>query len=260
MEMFRRMIARFLAFSEINDIWFEDDGEICRVMKRRRWYATFLIPPGNLIACHRAVPVEALSKGDWLKWERALYELLYNCVYENRGGGVLQMPRIRGECLQDYLRDYKSIFSMQERGIRSGLKALRQLHDLDAPGLDVLFSHGDATVRNVLYDLDGRTACWFDFDMRHRMDSEPYLRQADDIRAFVFSALPYIANEHIEALAGIAIEYCDDVKLRDALLSILQNARLDYDFYHLAQCLAPYEKRCLCRDTLIRAIGHLENQ
>ena len=78
------------------------------------------------------------------------------------------------------------------RGLEAASRALRDLHLVELPRADGVcerLSHGDATLRNVLFDPGTGEARWFDFDTAHDSGVAPAWRHGDDLRALVYSAV-----------------------------------------------------------------------
>ena len=61
-------------------------------------------------------------------------------------------------------------------------------------------SHGDATLRNVLFDPETGNARWFDFDTAHDPGLAPAWRHGDDLRALVYSSVESFADVPVTML------------------------------------------------------------
>jgi hypothetical protein len=173
------------------------------IAKRRRWFGPLLIGPGNLYMRLLGSGVRILPGADWRARERALHRALHGIELETGPRGWLILPRWPGVVLADHARSRLDPAPARLRGLGAASRALRDLHRVELPRADggcERLSHGDATLRNVLFDPGTGEARWFDFDTAHDPGLAPAWRHGDDLRALVYSAVESFADVPVALL------------------------------------------------------------
>lgn len=99
----------------------------------------------------------------------------------------------------------------------------------------VLLSHADATVTNVMVDWQEQRATWFDFDLRHDLTTAAELRQADDLRAFLYSAAISSPWRDLEEVVQVVQEEYSTPAVWRALRNQVADDRLQLDWFHWSQ-------------------------
>lgn len=186
----RLAIATKLAAVRLHQVEIRSDPSGQWLTKRRRIFSEALILLGNLYLRFQGASVEALSCRRWIARELQMAGLLGRSLKETSDSVGIEHPLIPGTDLEQILKSSCSL-TKKLRGIYLASVALRQLHQLVIPGSDAnssIVSHGDATCRNVIVDLDAQTANWIDFDMQHRPHLPILNRNADDVRALLCSS------------------------------------------------------------------------
>ncbi len=105
--------------------------------------------------------------------------------------------------LADHARSQLDPAPARLRGLGAASRALWDLHRVELPRADGAcerLSHGDATLRNVLFDPGTGEARWFDFDTAHDPGLAPAWRHGDDLRALVYSAVESFADVPVALL------------------------------------------------------------
>ena len=174
------------------------------IAKRRRWFGPLLIGPGNLYLRLLGSGVRVLPGAEWRARERALHRALHGIELETGPRGWLILPRWPGVVLADHARSRLDPAPARLRGLGAASRALRDLHRVELPRADggcERLSHGDATLRNVLFDPGTGEARWFDFDTAHDPGLAPAWRHGDDLRALVYSAVESFADVPVAAAA-----------------------------------------------------------
>lgn len=95
-----------------------------------------------------------------------------------RWGALGRVGHLLGRLLQ---RSNQRI-PMRSSAIELAVIALAKFHEHG-------FTHGDAMAENVLVDLKGAAAKWFDFETIHTASRERDWRRADDVRALLSTIL-----------------------------------------------------------------------
>jgi tRNA A-37 threonylcarbamoyl transferase component Bud32 len=149
--------------------------------------------------------------------------------------GTLILPCLPGETLASLLEDPALAEPVRNRAIELAVVALAEFH---RRGL----THGDAMAENVMVDLEGGVAHWFDFETIHQSSRPMAWRRADDVRALLVTCILRTAPARVaEILQFILDVYADDgvagVLVED-FASVLRRPLA----FHLAQ--APLSFRC----------------
>lgn len=225
------MAARIEAV-DINRVWI-DQG---KVYKCRRWWGWVLILIGNPVLACRQVPVRVLFTQRWIRWEREVKRVLSG---ENvPAGRMLVCDRLPGVPLNAWL-----IKSGKSKGgrldvLKIAVEGLQEFHRQqvdDGRGYGIQLSHGDATLNNLLYDSENRSVQWIDFDLRHRLNVPAPQRHADDLRAFLFSAVRHLPDAEIaEFLTAMQRQY-EDAAVWGCLRDQLDSRWFRFDVFHRAQ-------------------------
>lgn len=231
----RRGLGLALGGIVLNDVRLVDRGGDPRALKRRRWYAPLLILGGRLYIRLSGVRIRVVPEREWLAREIRFYRDLYGETAEVRDRW-LDVPR-RGEALALYLRRPELTPADIRRAVASASGELHRLHRLVVRDGSATrsFSHGDAGARNVAYDAASGRSHWFDFEMAHPPGGNRAWRQADDLRALLFSALALVPVSHRAGTAAALSAAYPDEEVRAALRERLAPGRLEADTYHLAQ-------------------------
>lgn len=220
----------------------EAPGRPPTIAKRRRLFAPLLIGPGNLYLRLLGSGVRVLTGAEWHARERALHRALYGMDLEADPRDGLILPLWPGVVLADYARGRHCSTSARLRGLEVASRALRHLHRVELPCADGGFervSHGDATLRNVLYDPGSGEARWFDFDTAHDPGLAPAWRHGDDVRALVYSAVESFADVPVAVLLRTVLDAYDDPGPWDELCDRLARGALHGSPLHLAQACPP---------------------
>ena len=210
-----------------------------RYLRCRRWYATPMIVLGNVYMRWLGVGVTFLHCQAWARWESAVHAALGTCSSVNKTG--VTIPRLSGMTVAAALPgDREQALVAAEASLRS----LAAAHQLAVPwpdGIDRPFSHGDATVVNVIYDPVTGVATWIDFETLHDPRLSVEHRRADDLRAWLCSAVEYGGMKMADELIPIVVRVYDDAPVLEELQRMLLTSR--DNVYHLAQGMIGRELR-----------------
>ena len=145
-------------------------------------------------------------------------------IEETSDGGFRVGAAVPGAVLAEHARSQLDPLPARLRGLGAACRALRDLHRVELPRADggcERLSHGDATLRNVLFDPGTGEARWFDFDTAHDPGLAPAWRHGDALRARVYSAVESFADVAVaELLRTVLDAYADPgpwEELRDRL-------------------------------------------
>ena len=215
------------------------------IAKRRRWFGPLLIGPGNLYLRLLGSGVRILPGAEWRARERALYRALHGIELETGPRGWLILPRWPGWCWPITLSQLDPA-PVRLRGLGAASRALKDLHRVELPRADggsERLSHGDATLRNVLFDPGTGEARWFDFDTAHDPGLAPAWRHGDDLRALVYSAVESFADVPVALLLRTVQDAYADPGPWEQLRDRLARGALHFSPLHLAQACPPVGRR-----------------
>lgn len=224
----------------------EAPGRPPMIAKRRRWFGPLLIGPGNLYLRLLGSGVRVLPWAEWRARERTLHRALHGIELETGPQGWLLLPRWPGVVLADHARSRLAPAPARLRGLGAASRALRDLHRVELPRADggsERMSHGDATLRNVLFDPGTVEARWFDFDTAHVPGLAPAWRHGDDLRALVYSAVESFADVPVALLLRTVRDAYDDPAPWERLRDRLARGDLHWSPLHLAQASPPEWRR-----------------
>ena len=229
-------LGRLLRATRYSDTRIIGRDGLAEVRKRRRFHAPLLIRLGDVLMTVLGTGVRILPQREWEENERALYATLYGRSVHVRPDGTLVLPWLPGRTLADLLEDPTVDRSTRSVALELATAALAGLHGRG-------FTHGDAMAENVIVDLEGGAARWFDFETVHDPRRTLAWRRADDSRALLATCLRRTQPRDLHATLGLlldahsdetAIEHLAtsfDLSLQPALVFHLAQARLSHDDY-----------------------------
>jgi len=228
------------------------------IAKGRRWYAPLLIAVGNAYLRQIGLSARVLTNQAWRQWECEVYRRAYGSVLLADKQDRVQIPLWRGRVLANFLAAPMHPASLKLQAVRLAAAALHRLHQLSVrwpDGRQRPFSHGDATVRNVIVTRKLDQATWFDFDMAHDETQPATWRHADDLRAMIFSAAKWFPEEiYADLVQSVLTSYADPAVSEPLSAAIIQSRDRPNSF-HLAQSRLTYDQNRAIGAALLTAIG-----
>ena len=255
----RCCLAAALARCRLHRICYVDqDGEAV-VMKSRRVGSSIAVYFGNAYLRLQNCGVEILGTDEWIRWEKAVQSAMNvadcgrKAELSTGRSQTLTRRHVPGSSLREVLKDARYSEDQKFAAIRWGLESLGQLHRQQADwgrGMIQSVSHGDATVNNVIVNLELQKANWIDFDMRHLPLLSELDRHVDDLRAVVFSAAVYLPVSRFPRLAETAIASLNDRCLLSRFRERLTNEWWRLDTFQMAQAPLSWNAKNLLRELL----------
>lgn len=241
----------------LNSIHIIDVDGVPILAKRRRWYAPLLIAVGNGYLRQLAVGTRVLQNDLWFAWETQVYRTAYGRTLAKGEHRWLQIPLWIGPVLSDYLASPANSTSEKLQAMRLAARSLHRLHQLQVcwpDGVRRSFSHGDATVRNVVLTQRPVQATWIDFDMVHDEKQADQWRHADDLRAMLFSAAKWFSTELYGELVEATLTSYGVSSVIDTLTGIVRVSGNRLNSFHLAQTGITYDQNRQFTEALLTAI------
>ena len=224
-------LLRAAKYSQVRMVY---EGGERQVQKRRSFYGPLLVAAGEPLMKILDTGVRVLPQRTWEERERQLYRSLRNTSIRIDAGGTLVLPLLAGHTLAALLDDPSLENTVRKKAIELAVVALAGFHQLG-------FTHGDAMCENVMVDLEGRVAHWFDFETMHDASRPMAWRRADDVRALLVTCLVRTAPEkRPETLQLILDGYADERVTRLLAASFSSVLRRSLTF-HLAQAALSFQ-------------------
>jgi hypothetical protein len=221
-------LGRLLRAGRYSDVQTVPHEGALEVRKRRRFYAPILVGIGGPLATMLNTGVKVLSQREWEHRERTLYRSLYGTEVRIANRRTLILPRLPGETLAALLEKTQLSETVRHRAIELAAEALAGFHRRG-------FTHGDAMAENVLVDLDGGVANWFDFETVHEPARSAAWRRADDVRALLATCLLRTRREACGRTLDCILDAYGDDGLTPLLAASFSSALRRPLTFHLGQ-------------------------
>lgn len=152
-------------------------------VKRRTVVGFCLVPVANLFFQVADVPVHLLfNVSDW-QWREIL---CFRSLNEHFDAVAPSAWSVREELLPGKsLWEHLKAGTLTKPMLRAAGKELRRVHGLWSDEHKGPFSHGDAAMRNVLYDPVENRVRLIDFELVHNAQVPAIRRQAEDLASFL---------------------------------------------------------------------------
>lgn len=251
-------VGRILANVELNRIEKRETSTGAVYAKRRLWYAGPVIVAGNVYLKIQRARLRVCLDAEWRAWAAQAYGALHGVRVKRNGRNELLFPALEGQALAAILASPDHDLAFKLRALISAVRALERSHQVWIVWPDDRwrrFSHGDATARNVLCDMERENARWFDFETIHDGHlSEPW-RHADDLRALLYSSAEYLECPELPAMCRTVVHSYRNTDTLAQLREMIQGWRRRPIVYHLAQGRLGFEKRTLMDSLLFDGLG-----
>src|SRR5436189_3622198 len=158
------------------------------VLKRRNPYSEQLADLGNLYFRISGIPIRFWSKvEDWRRWEAECFQMLNGDRFRvfASGAKTVCVDKLPGKTLWEHLNRGTLTRQMLEATGRE----FRRAHQLWSHEFGDGWSHGDATMSNVLYDEKTGRARMIDFEIIHDKSVPAKSRCADDLLVFLLDVV-----------------------------------------------------------------------
>src|SRR5213079_2878624 len=158
------------------------------VLKRRNAYSEQLADLANLYFRMSSIPIRFWSKAeDWRRWEAECFQMLNGDLFRvlpSRANTVC-VDKLPGTSLWEHLNRG----TLTRRLLEAAGRELRRAHQLWSDEFGGGWSHGDATMSNVLYDEKTDRARMIDFEIIHDKSVPAKSRHADDLLVFLLDVV-----------------------------------------------------------------------
>ena len=161
------------------------------VIKRRNIYGEQLADLANLYFRMSGIPVRFWSKTeDWKRWEVKCFKMLNGDRFRASGSGTntICVAKVPGESLWEHMNRGTLTRQMLEAAAREYCQA----HQLWSDEFGGHWSHGDASMTNVIYNEKTGRARLIDFELVHERSLPAKSRHADDLLVFLLDILAIV--------------------------------------------------------------------
>ena len=164
------------------------------------------------------------------------------------------VPVLPGVPVSEYIAGYPVTNEQKLEVLKKVTLELKRLHEnfrksaVDLPGT---FSHGDASIENVLVKETSGETYWVDFDTEHCDLEMKIERQADDLRALLYSSASISPKDIYEDAIKEILAVYNKPELIDELKKWISDNRLRGDMLHYAQSTIEADRHEYVEDILI---------
>jgi len=176
--------SRLVEAIAINSISERKRGSRTVVVKRRNLHSEQLADLTNLYFRFANIPIRFWSKLDeWRRWEVGCYEMLNGDRFHAYSSGrrVVVADKLPGESLWEHLNRG----TLTRQMLRAAAAEFRRAHEFWSDEFRGRWSHGDASITNLIYDENTNRARFIDFEIYHDKSLSAAARQADDLLVFL---------------------------------------------------------------------------
>src|SRR4030095_9755812 len=163
------------------------------VIKRRNIYGEQLADLANLYFRMSNIPIRFWSKvEDWQRWEAGCFQMLNGDRFRvfASGAKTVRFDKLPGESLWDHMNRRTLTRQMLEAAGREYCR----VHQLWSNEFGGPWSHGDASMANVIYNEKTDRARLIDFELVHEKSLPGKSRHADDLLVFLLDILSVVPS------------------------------------------------------------------
>jgi len=129
---------------------------------------------------------------DWRRWEASCFQMLNGDRFRAKitDTRTVCLDKLPGQSLWDHMKQG----TLNERMLESAAKEYRRAHQFWRDEFGGPWSHGDASMPNVIYDEETRRARLIDFEIMHEKSLPATTRHADDLLIFLLDMVDRVAT------------------------------------------------------------------
>ena len=185
--------TRLVEAIAINSIWEKKRGRRTFVHKRRNLHSEQLADLTNLYFRVANIPIRFWSKLDeWRKWEVDCFEMLNGDQFHAHSVGqrCVVAEKLPGESMWEHLNRG----TLNRQMLRAAAAEFQRAHQFWNDEFRGRWSHGDASITNVIYDSETNRARFIDFEIYHDQSLPVAARQADDLLVFLLDLVGTVSS------------------------------------------------------------------
>jgi len=146
------------------------------------------------------IPIRYLSDvREWRRWETRCFKMLNGDRFRTkvRDSRTIMLDKLPG----DNLWDHMNRGTLTPRMLRAAGSEYRRAHHFKNEEFGSGWSHGDASMTNVIYNEKTGRARLIDFELRHEKSLPPTARHADDLLVFLLDLVSRVSSRQWIRLA-----------------------------------------------------------
>ena len=177
---------------KINSISEKARGGRRVVVKRRNLYSEQLTDLANLYFRISSIPIRFRSKvEDWKRWEVGCFQMLNGDRFRvTSGARTVCADKLPGESLWEHMNQG----TLTQQMLEAAGREFRRAHQLWSDEFGGPWSHGDATMTNVIYNKQTGRARLIDFEIIHDQSLPAVARHADDLLVFLLDLVGIVSG------------------------------------------------------------------
>lgn len=182
------------------------------VVKRRNIHSEQLADLTNLYFRVADIPIRFWSKvEDWQRWEVDCYNMLNADKFRADASGprTVIADKLPGESLWEHLNRG----TLTRRMLIAAGSEFRRAHQFWNDEFRGRWSHGDASITNVIYEASTNRARLIDFEIYHAKSLATAARQADDLLVFLLDLVGTLQTRQWIPFAMTFLEAYGDAKV-----------------------------------------------
>jgi hypothetical protein len=163
------------------------------VIKRRNVYGERAAGLINFYFRAADIPIRYLSDvREWRRWEARCFQMLNGDRFgaKVRDSRTVTLDKLPG----DNLWDHMNRGTLTPRMLKAAGSEYRRAHHFKNEEFGSGWSHGDASMTNVIYDEKTGRARLIDFEIRHEKSLPATARQADDLLVFLLDLVGRVSS------------------------------------------------------------------
>ena len=163
------------------------------VIKRRNVYGERAADLINFYFRAAGIPIRYLSDvREWRRWETRCFKMLNGDRFRTkvRDSRTIMLDKLPG----DNLWDHMNRGTLTPRMLRAAGSEYRRAHHFKNEEFGSAWSHGDASMTNVIYNEKTGRARLIDFEIRHEKSLPATARHADDLLVFLLDLVARVPN------------------------------------------------------------------
>ncbi len=164
------------------------------IVKRRNLYGARGADLINFYFRLAGLPIRFVSDVDkWRRWEAECFQKLNGDKFKAvlTDARTIAIDKLPGKSLWDHMNDG----TLTTRMMRAAGREYRRAHALPIGKLGA-WSHGDASMTNVIYDAAADRARLIDFEITHDRSLPAVERHADDLLVFLLDLIARVDGRH----------------------------------------------------------------
>src|SRR5437588_3690800 len=146
------------------------------------------------------IPIRYLSDvREWRRWEARCFQMLNRDRFRAkvRDSRTVRLDKLPG----DNLWNHMNRGTLTPRMLKAAGSEYRRAHDFKSEAFGSAWSHGDASMTNVIYNEKTGRARLIDFEIRHEKSLPATARHADDLLVFLLDLVSRVSSRQWIRLA-----------------------------------------------------------